>query len=62
MPHVPHMPRPLHPQVKLDGLRGMGLHHNETFSAMPDLPGIPGSLRLVMSPLLAHRKYAGKYK
>ncbi|KAG2422386.1 hypothetical protein HXX76_016072 [Chlamydomonas incerta] len=40
----------------------MGLRYNETFSAMPDLPGIPGSLRLVLAPLLAHRKYAGKYK
>ncbi|KAG2435453.1 hypothetical protein HYH02_011953 [Chlamydomonas schloesseri] len=49
-------------QVKLDALRTMGLRHNESFSAMPDLPGVPGSLRLVLAPLLAHRKYAGKYK
>ncbi|PNW87881.1 hypothetical protein CHLRE_01g005701v5 [Chlamydomonas reinhardtii] len=49
-------------RVKLDELRAVGLEHNETFSAMPDLPGLLLSLRHVMSPVLAHRAVSGKYK
>ncbi|KAG2452949.1 hypothetical protein HYH02_002286 [Chlamydomonas schloesseri] len=48
--------------VPLDALRAAGARHNETFSALPDLPGMPTSLRHVMAPLLAHTAHGGRYK
>ncbi|KAG2425712.1 hypothetical protein HXX76_013554 [Chlamydomonas incerta] len=48
--------------VKLDALRAAGARHNETFSALPDLPGMPTSLRHVLAPLLAHAATGGQYK
>eukprot|EP00198_Chlamydomonas_reinhardtii_P013094 XP_001702431.1 predicted protein [Chlamydomonas reinhardtii] len=48
--------------VRLDALRAAGSRHNETFSALPDLPGMPTSMRHVLAPLLAHTATGGRYK